>query len=71
MQLAYELVAQFIVGVERQHPSCGYPRDSKIALTGELIEWSVNDLGPRVGSNDVQGPVGAATVNHHDTASPY
>ena len=70
MQLGYELVTQFIIGVERQHPSCGYLRDSKIALTGELIEWSVNDLDPRVGPNDIQGTVATATVDHQDAPSP-
>jgi hypothetical protein len=39
-------------------------------LAGKIVEWSVNHLGLRIGSNDLQGLISAAAVDNHDTLCP-
>ena len=69
-EFAHEVIAQFIIRIERENPFRLNLRETKIALLCKAVEWSIEAIDLRVTLEYLDRPVDTSAVNDHDTARP-
>src|SRR5262245_42725903 len=69
-EFAHEVIAQFIIRVERENPFRLNLRETKIALLCKAVEWSIEAIDLRVTLEYLDRRVDTSAANDHDTARP-
>ena len=69
-QFAYQLVAELIVGIEREDPRARHLRQPEIALVGKIHERVIDHFNLRIAPQYLDRSVGAAAVDDHDLLRP-